>query len=94
VDTSIRLREPEYLCPLFNPYILIFSVISQLLEGGIHLMNKKAIGIGLLVLGLSLSIVLRGQAVGNISGIIFMIFGFLFLVLPGKTSEDFDKKRV
>ncbi len=57
-------------------------------------MNKKAIGIGLLVLGLSLSIVLRGQAVGNISGIIFMIFGFLFLVLPGKTSEDFDKKRV
>jgi hypothetical protein len=57
-------------------------------------MNKKLISIVLLALGLSLAIVFRGQAVGNISGIIFMIFGFFFLILPGKTSDDFDKKRV
>jgi hypothetical protein len=43
-------------------------------------MNNKAVGIGLLVLGLALTVVFSGRLIGSIPGIIFMIIGIVVLL--------------
>ena len=52
------------------------------------IMNNKAVGIGLFVIGLGVTVVFSGRLAGSIPGIVFMIIGIVFLVKPTKTNKD------
>jgi hypothetical protein len=49
--------------------------------------KRKAVGIGLFVVGLGLVIAFKEKPAGNISGIIFTIVGFILLIANGKARK-------